>query len=267
MHKQNYFELSDELGFHRNTIQKYVTWTPCITGELPTFLGDTRFGVIIDATYLRDRSDGFALIRTDTGYNLNYAFISSESLSSMSTLLDQFTASGYHLHTTSFTIDGRRFMFKLLQEKYGNIPIQMCLFHMKSIIRRYITMRPKTRLWKALMILKACLGLVNEKMFLKLFHQIEIIYAEFLLERNEKGKFEHKKLRTVMGSIRYYLPYLYTYEHYLVLKISRTTGECDWYFAHIKDRLWVHRWLKEKNRNNCIIFLLEEKNRMLKNTD
>jgi hypothetical protein len=77
------------------------------------------------------------------------------------------------------------------------------------------------------MILKACLGLVNEKMFLKLFHQIEIIYAEFLLERNEKGKFEHKKLRTVMGSIRYYLPYLYTYEHYPVLKISRTTGECD----------------------------------------
>jgi hypothetical protein len=29
----------------------------------------------------------------------------------------------------------------------------------------------------------------------------------------------------------------------------------------------VHRWLKERNRNNCIIFLLEEKNRMLKNTD
>ena len=117
-----------------------------MTGELPLFSVDIRFGVIIDATYFRDRKDGFVLIRTDTGFNLNYAFISSESISSMGTILDQFSASGYHLHATSFTIDGRRFMFRLLEKRFRNIPIQMCIFHMKSIIRRYITMRPKTRL-------------------------------------------------------------------------------------------------------------------------
>ncbi len=109
--------------------------------------------------------------------------------------------------------------------------------------------------------------MVNECMFWRLFNQVEIIYADFLVERNEKGEFEHKKLRTVMKSIRYYFPYLYTYEHHLEIRISRTTGECDGYFAHIKDKLWVHRWLQEKNRNNFIIFLLEEKNRMLKNKD
>ena len=218
----------------------------------------------MDATYLRNRTDWFALMRTHTGYNLNHAFISSESLSSMSMLLDQFTASGYHFHATSFTIDGRRFMFDLLKKRYPNIPIQMCIFHMKSIIRRHITLKPKTKLWKALMILQSCLGLVNENMFLRLCHQIESIYTDFLLERNEKGEFEHKKLRTVMWSIRYYLPYLYTYEHHSEYKISRTTGECDGYFAHIKDRLWVHRGLREVNRNNFIIYLLEEKNRMLR---
>lgn len=235
-----------------------------MTGDLPVFSPDTRFGVIMDATYLRDRTDGLALIRTNRGYNLNHAFISSESIPSMSIVLDQFTASGYHLHATSFTIDGRRFMFDLLKQRYPDIPIQMCIFHMKSIIRRYVTMRPKTRLWKALMILKSCLGRVNECMFLRLFHQVEVIYRDFLWERNERGEFEHKKLRTVMWSIRYYLPYLYTYEHHPENKISRTTGECDGYFAHLKDKLCVHRWLREKNRNNFIIFLLEEKNRMVK---
>ena len=195
-------------------------------------------------------------MRTNTGYNLNHAFITSESLSSMSTLLDQFSVSGYHLHATSFTIDGRRFMFDLLKKKYPNIPIQMCIFHMKAIIRRYITLRPKTRLWKAFMILKACLGLVNETMFLRLFHQVEVIYAEFLLERNERWEFEHKKLRTVMGSIRYYMPYLYTHEHYSDIKISRTTGECDGYFAHIKDKLWVHRWLREKRHMHKMCWFL-----------
>jgi hypothetical protein len=128
-------------------------------------------------------------------------------------------------------------MFDLLKKRYTDIPIQMCIFHMKSIIRRYITMKPKTRLGKALMILKACLGLVKEAMFLRLFHQTEDLYAIFLLERNEQGQFEHKKLRTVMRSIAYYLPYLYTYERHPERKISRTTGECDGYFAHIKDRL------------------------------
>ncbi len=139
LHKQNYFELSGALGLHRNTLQKYITWVPCVTGELPIFPLDTRFWVIIDTTYLRDRTDRFAIIRTNTEYNLNYAFVSLESLSSMGILLDQFTTSGYHLHTTSFTIDGRRLMFDLLSKRYPDIPIQMCLFHMKSIIRRYIT--------------------------------------------------------------------------------------------------------------------------------
>jgi hypothetical protein len=228
-------------------------------------MGTGHFGVIIDVTYLWNRNDGLALIRTNTGYNLNHNFVMSESCESMTKLVWEFHAANYHIHAYAFTIDGRRFMFKLLREKYPHIPIQMCLFHMKAIIRRWTTMKPKTRLWKALMVLKACLGFVNEKMFIRMFSQVESLYSDFLLERNTKGEYEHKKLRTVVNSIRWYLPYLYTYEHYSEDTISRTTSECDGYFTHIKDKLRVHRWLREKNRNNFIIFLLEEKNRMLQN--
>jgi hypothetical protein len=267
IHKQNYSELAGSIWKDRNTLQKYITRFPLVTGEIPVFAPDIRFGVIIDVTYLRGKTDGLALIRTNTEFNLNSDFVTSESIESMTKLLCQFDAAGYPPHAHSFTIDGRRFMFRLLWEKYPHIPIQMCLFHMKAIIRRGTTMRPKTKLWKALLILKACLGLVNETMFKRLFSQIESLYGEFLLERNIHGEYEHRKLRTVMNSIRWYLPYLYAFEHFSERGISRTTSECDGYFSHIKDKLRVHRWLREKNRNNFIIFLLEEKNRMLQNSN
>lgn len=264
LHKQNYAELSVSLGKNRNTLQKYITNTPCITGEIPVFEKEIRFWVIIDATYLRNRTDGLVPIRTNHQYNLLYEFIQSESKESMGKIMKKFHAALYFEHTLFFTIDGRRFMFDLLKEQYPHIPIQMCLFHMKAIIQRYTTKKPKTRLWKALRILSACLGLVNQAMFMKLFLQVEWKYSDFLKERNEKGEYEHKKLRAALASIRYYLPYLYTYETFPERNISRTTGECDGYFSHIKDKLRVHRWLKEKNRNTFIIFLLEEQNRKKK---
>jgi len=76
---------------------------------------------------------------------------------SMSKLMTTFDSAGYMQNTDAFTIDGRRFMFDLLKKKYPAIPIQMCIFHMKAIIRRYTTLRPKTRLGKALKILKTIL--------------------------------------------------------------------------------------------------------------
>lgn len=144
-----------------------------ITGELPQFTPDTHFACIIDATYFSSRNDGLALVRTNTGYNLNSSFISSESQESMTLLMNDFTNALYPLHTESFTVDGRRLMIKLLKKQYPHIPIQMCLFHMKAIIRRYTTLRPKTKLGKALLILKSCLGIVSEKMFIRLLESIE----------------------------------------------------------------------------------------------
>lgn len=146
-----YSTLSDDYSLSVKTLQKYITQTPIVTGELPRFPPEIYFSCIIDATYFSSRSDGLALIRTNTGYNLNSRFISSESQESMSLLMNDFTSAGYPLHTQSFTVDGRRLMIRLLvirllEKRYPDIPIQMCLFHMKAIIRRYTTMRPKTRL-------------------------------------------------------------------------------------------------------------------------
>lgn len=124
---------------------------------MPTLSETERICVGIDATYFSSRNDGMALIRSNTGLNLIYDFIQSESLESMSKIMNTFDSAGYGKHTDSFTIDGRRFMFTLLEQRYKSIPIQMCIFHMKAIIKRYTTQRPKTKLGKALKILKTIL--------------------------------------------------------------------------------------------------------------
>jgi len=179
----------------------------------------------------------------------------------MSQIMNTFDSAGYTKHTDAFTIDGRRFMFDLLKKRYPNIPIQMCIFHMKAIIRRYTTLRPKTRLGKALKILKTILGRVSEKIFLRIFSQVEYIYTDFLKERNSNGEYEHKRLRSAMASIRYYLPYLYTYEKHPHISIPRTTGVCDGYFSHVKEKLKPHRGISRIHRDSLLIFLLEEQNR------
>lgn len=202
-----------------------------------------------------------ALIRSNTGLNLIYDFVSSESLTSMSKLMNTFDSAGYSKNTDAFTIDGRRFMFDLLKKKYPVIPIQMCIFHMKAIIRRYTTLRPKTRLGKALKILKTILWRVSEKIFLRIFSQVGHIYIDFLKERNNSGAYEHKRLRSAMASIRYYLPYLHAYEKYSHLSIPRTTGICDGYFSHVKEKLKPHRGISRIQRDSLLIFLLEEQNR------
>jgi hypothetical protein len=261
LENQRYEKLEDELWISRKTIQKYVTHIPLVTGELPIFLAEAQFNIVIDATYFRDRTDGLALIRTNTGYNLGFSFIRSESIEAMSGLMHTFSSAGYATHTLSFTIDGRKSLFKILAKQFPHIPVQMCIFHMKQIITRYITQRPKTRLGKGLRILNSLLGEVSEWSFLFLFHALETHYALFLSEKNIHGDYEHRRLRSVMRSIRSYLPYLHTYEHFPKRDIPRTTSMCDGYFTHIKSRLRIHRWLREYNRNNFIIFLLEEQNR------
>ncbi len=264
MQRQTYSNLSDELWLDPKTIRKYFCKIPQHTWELPILKADSRISTIIDATYFGSRSDWLVIARSHTSLNLTHKFIESESSESMSLFLDDYEDAGYIKNTVSFTVDWRKLMIKLLERRYPGIPIQMCLFHMKSIIKRYITLSPKTRLWKALNILKKLLWCVKEKSFVRIFETLECKYADFLKSKNTNWKYEHRRLRSTMRSIRYYMPYLHTYSKHTSLFIPRTTSHCDWYFSHLKWKLEIHRWISRQNRNKVIIYMLEEQNRKTK---
>jgi hypothetical protein len=113
-------------------------------------------------------------------------------------VLDAICIGGYK----SFTIDGRRGVIKLLESCYSEIPIQFCQFHQKQIIRRYTTNNPQTDCGKALKSLMKHLTIIDADNFLIRFKVLQVIFADFLKERNEHNAFMHKRLRSAFRSIR-----------------------------------------------------------------
>ena len=105
------------------------------------------------------------------------------------------------------TFYGKRGLYKTFKD----IPIQMCHFHQKKIVQRYITMRPKLEASKDLKKIVSRLTLTTEK------------------------NFTHPRNRAAYKSLQTNLPYLFTYKNYKNLSITNTTNALEGgVFSHIK---------------------------------
>ncbi len=189
------------------------------------------------------------------GKNIYWEEIVSESMNTISRaldVLDVICIGGYK----SFTIDGRRGVIKLLESYYPEIPIQLCQFHQKQIIRRYTTNNPQTDCGKALKSLMKYLTIIDADNFLIQFKFLQVIFADFLKERNEHNHFKHKRLRSAFRSLRTNLPYLFTCQKFD--GIPNTTNSCDGSFAHWKAKIKIHRGISKERRSQMINFLLSQ---------
>ena len=99
--------------------------------------------------------------------------IDSETVKEYIYLKNELLRLGYTI--ISVTLDGKRVLYKAFKD----IPKQMCHFHQKKIIQRYITMNPKLVAGKDL-----------KKVILRLTHTNEKNFSKRLDEWHEK----HKKL-------------------------------------------------------------------------
>jgi len=208
--------------------------------------------LLFDATFF-SRTDGVLVFRANQK-NLHWRFIESETRKEITAGLDELEQRGYQFK--SFTIDGRKGVIQLLKTRYPGLPIQLCHFHQIQIVRRYTTNNPKTKCGQALLALIKLLTDLEQQRFTELFDTLKEEYADFLLERNDQKEFVHRKLRAAFRSIKSNLPYLFTYRNHPDLAIPNTTNSCDGSFAHWKQKLKIHRGLKEKRRNQMIDYLL-----------
>jgi aspartyl-tRNA synthetase len=159
----------------------------------------------------------------------------------------------------SFTIDGRRGVIQLLKRMFPNIPIQMCQFHQKQIIRRYTTDNPQTECG---IELKELMTTMKELSYIEFSHKLYLLkkkYDSFLKERNENNRYSHSRLRSAFRSLNTNLPYLFTYKHrkYQSLNIPNTTNTCEGWFAHLKEKVKIHRGLNKKMKEKMILKLVE----------
>lgn len=158
---------------------------------------------------------------------------------------------------TAVVLDGRKGIRKVC----AGIPIQMCHFHQKQIIIRYLTTRPKLEASRELKAVANTLANTDEQKFAKDLSIWHEKWCDFLKQKTtdfNTGRwfYTHKRLRSAYRSLKTNLPYLFTYQKYTELDLPNTTNSLDGFFNRLKSLLHVHHGLSPKRRTRMIIEIL-----------
>ena len=163
------------------------------------------------------------------------------------------------LKIKAVVIDGKR----SIRDVFSDLPVQVCHFHQVAIVTRYLTTRPKLTASQELKVIVRTLKDTTEEDFTLCLEQWHEKWKEFLKEKtfNPETKrrfYTHKRLRSAYRSLITNLPFLFTYQKYPKLKIPNTTNSLDGSFAHLKEKLKMHRGLKLKRKLKVIFELLSK---------
>lgn len=153
----------------------------------------------------------------------------------------------------AIVLDGRPGVRQL----FADIPVQMCHFHQKQIITRYLTNNPKLPASIELKKLAKVLCETNEKDFTSALDDWYNRWSSFIRERTTdpstgRWHYTHKRLRSAYRSLRLNLSYLFTYEKYPEFNIPNTTNSLDGCFAYLKELVRVHRGLTRNLKDKII---------------
>ena len=137
-------------------------------------------------------------------------------------------------------LDGR----KGIKEVFSDVPVQMCQFHQKMILRRYLTLNPRLEPAKQLKHLCENICKDEEIIFMKKFHKWNKKWAEFLKERtyyeNGKWSYTHRRLRSARRSLQTNMPFLFTYQKYIEFNIPNTTNSVESINSKLKGLTRIH---------------------------
>ena len=157
----------------------------------------------------------------------------------------------------AIVLDGRPGVRSL----FSDIPVQMCHFHQKQIIRRYLTQNPKLEAGIELKAIVGTLANTDEKTFTDEFFAWCAKWDSFLKERTtdpvtRRWSYTHKRIRSARHSLKTNLPFLFTYLEYPELNIPNTTNSLDGSFSWLKQDVNIHRGMRGSNRGKIIEYLL-----------
>ncbi len=196
--------------------------------------------VIADVTFF-GRSSAICVVRSPhLKKNLYAREVQTESVDIYRQARIELEKQGYAIQ--AIVLDGR----PGVRQIFSDIPVQMCHFHQKQIIARYLTSRPKLQASIELKKITSTLCENNENTFSSVLDTWYTKWSSFLRERTtdrETGRwrYTHKRLRSAYRSLRLNLPYLFTYLKYPELDIPNTTNSLDGCFAYLKELVRVHR--------------------------
>jgi len=147
---------------------------------------------------------------------------------------------------------------------FKGIPVQMCHFHQKRIVNKYLTTRPKLPAGIELRDIARTIPHSNEAELFKKLNNWFLKWEQFLKQKTtdlNTGRWfhTHKRIRSAYRSLITNLPYLYTYQKHFDLNIPNTTNSLDGYFNRLKSLLNVHHGLNPQRRYKMITEILADR--------
>ena len=245
--KQTIKELAERFGISVATVKRRLhdirqEWVnPPLSGSGFLHLDTTYWG----------RSFGVLLaLDNATGCPLYIAFVKSETVKDYEDAVESVKERGYTID--GIIIDGKQTLFKTFAE----YPIQMCQFHMKQIIKRYLTKNPKLLAARDLKGLVDKLTRSEESAFKTEFAAWKEEWHETIDRRSvyKDGSthYTHQRLRSAMHSLDFYMPYLFTYQRDDCKGMPNTNNKIEGTFTDLKKNLNNHSGLTMENRKRFI---------------
>lgn len=229
--------------------QKFDALPPVLNIKPPH---DNPVNLLIDATFF-GREYGYLCFH-DGKRIIYFREIKTESLAELDAGLDALISAGYRFK--SFTLDGKPGFIRRLKARFPTTPVQMCHFHQKAIIHRYITNNPKTSCGQALKDLMTRFGRQEPQEWIDALFALQEEYKAFLSEKNENGKYVHRRIRAAFRSLKTNLPYLFIYAEVPDAQIPKTTNRIEGLFSHLKEKIKLHRGLSENRKKKAIQYTL-----------
>lgn len=203
--------------------------------------------LVVDATFF-GREYGYFCAH-DGRRIIYFREIKTESVRYLRETLYALLQAGYRFK--SVTIDGRTGFYENIRKILGGVPIQMCVFHQKAIVRRYTGNNPKLQPAKDLKELMRKLCHADPEDFVAEFYALAEQHKGFL-HAKKGGKFTHGRLRSAFKSVQDNMYRLFTYKDFPEQNIPATTNHLEGYFAHLKERINIHRGLKLNRKKKAI---------------
>jgi len=231
----------------QQTLDEYV---PQITPPTPC-----KTPLVIDALFF-GRESGILIFRSPTfGKNLGWWTIEKEEVEDYELGVVELQLTGFEI--SGVTVDGKPGALQRI-ERLG-IPVQMCHFHQIQIVTRYTTRYPRLPAAKELVRLARMLPETDEASFCYWLEEWHKKWESFLSEKSwdeirMRWRYTHERLRKAYRSLTRHLPYLFTYHHHRGM--PNTTNSLDGSFAHLRDKLRIHRGLKWHRKIKLVAELL-----------
>ena len=244
--KQTMDELAAANGVSRSTVKRILSKV-AITWRNPVCRGH---GVIqLDATYFGRNCGVLVALEATSRRPLYLKHIAHERTLDYADALAWIERDGYVVD--GIVIDGMQTLFSLFKD----YKVQMCQYHMCAIVRRKLTGNPRLPAGRELKTLMATLTTCDRDTFYAAFEAWVLKWDAFLKERSvnpETGHtfYTHRRLRSAMVSIRFCLPYLFTWQQ--VEGMPNTNNRLEGIFTDLKRNINNHSGMSRKNRERLI---------------